>query len=537
MPSGHLWKRFTPIGARCWIAWSSANAWPSSWSKPGRPHISGIRSVNVWPTRSSIGWMIRRGNTSSTTACSGKTAWFCRICGRPRCSVPALMPGCATIRSLMLKRGDIPRTEPRIRVGLVLPEDHQTTLHITFSPPRSYQIRETGIPVSESLSLTVEENRIRWEGASSDRLTLRRLPSASVDTSLRLHPVRAGRGFHWEKHIPIEVTGDLILSVVEGGMLVVNELPLEDYLMSVATSEMGAECPTALLEAQTIVARSWLLAAAEQKHRRWDLDACNDDCCQRYQGRGHITPHSRRGVLNTYGQVLMVGDEICDARYSKSCGGMTERFENVWPGPAQSCFRALPDSATPPDPALRLSQEQDFQRWWTEAPPSFCSPSYIPEPDLPRYLGSVDEAGSYFRWTLTYSQEELCRLLRDQLGLNVDFVEELQPLKRGESGRLIRLAIRGVREGQPVRSVLESEYEIRRVLHRGFLYSSAFFVESTPEQPPSRFTLHGAGWGHGVGLCQIGALGMALAGYSSQDILRHYYPGTELSTLYTKDSS
>ncbi|MFQ6614099.1 MAG: SpoIID/LytB domain-containing protein, partial [Fidelibacterota bacterium] len=407
----------------------------------------------------------------------------------------------------MLKRGTIPRKEPTIQVGLILPEDRQTALTLSFPNPDDYAIDGYEQSLRPRHKITVDGDRLLLEDRHFPEIQLRRQAFPDDPNRLvTLDHVIAGRGFHWEKRIPVTVDGDLILRATQGSLVVVNRLPVEDYLMSVATSEMGANCPSALIEAQTIVARSWLLAAAEQKHLDLDMDVCNDDCCQRYQGAAHMTPHSRKGVEVTRGQVLLIDGEICDARYSKSCGGMTERFDHIWKGPAQSCFQVfadtLPENRVNPD----LSTEKAFQSWLRHPPKAYCSPVYIPEDRLSAYLGHVDEAGHYFRWEVTLSQKELTGLIRSKLGIDTRSIVALKPENRGGSGRLNRLTVLYESQGKITTTTIDSEYEIRRALHPGFLYSSAFVVETDDQQPPSRFTLQGAGWGHGVGLCQIGAL-------------------------------
>jgi len=435
----------------------------------------------------------------------------------------------------MLKPGSIPNHEPTIRVGLILPEDHQKTLNLHFPKPEFYRVRN--FQLSTDVTCIANGENIKIGQQSSLEIHIRRDPNSGNEQNLlTLDPVIAGRGFHWQKAISISVAGDLILRNIDGYLVVTNELPVEDYLMSVATSEMGAACPSSLIEAQTIVARSWLLAAVEQKHRDLDMDVCNDDCCQRYQGAGHITDHSKRGVLATTGQVLLVDGEVCDARYSKSCGGMTENFEHIWSGPAQSCFKVFSDTAPTDDIRMDLTDASQFDSWLRNPPKSWCSPQIIPETDLGKYLGHVDEQGTYFRWKVRHTQRDLTDLLNEKLDLGADNILELIPENRGGSGRLNRMTIRYQTSGTEKSFQVMSEYEIRRILHKGFLYSSAFSVEPGQGIPPTVFILKGAGWGHGVGLCQIGALGMSLHNKDAKTIVEHYYPGAQLTTIYRKDS-
>jgi SpoIID/LytB domain protein len=280
----------------------------------------------------------------------------------------------------------------------------------------------------------------------------------------------------------------------------------------VATSEMSAQCPLEFLKAQTIVARSWLLANIEQKHRHLGFDICNDDCCQRYQGMANCTDASIQSTKATHGQVIMYDHIICDARYSKSCGGITENFEHVWDG----------------DPVPYLKSIHDVN----ESSVPFCSPEIVPESSLKSYIGNVDEKGQYYRWTYEATQKELIQSLKEKRQVNVVKIQNLTPLKKGLSDRIIVLRIDYEDEkGNHQEIDIHSEYEIRNIMSPSFLYSSAFMIEKTED---NQFLLHGKGWGHGAGLCQIGALGMALSGKTSEMILNHYYPNSRLRHLYNK---
>ena len=337
----------------------------------------------------------------------------------------------------------------------------------------------------------------------------------------------------WEKQITITVEGELEIKTVDGYLFVINHIPLEKYLSCVATSEMSGECPPAFLESQTVAARSWLLAAAEQKHADLGIDACNDDCCQRYQGKGNLTDSAINAVLKTQGQVLIHDDKICDTRYSKSCGGISENNEYVWGGEPKPYLHAVLDGEGSNIPNLK--SESDLKKWLTDDQHCFCGPNYVPEIQLHKYLGNVDKSKKYFRWDVSYSQEELTNLISEKTGKQIESIQLLEPLERGVSGRIITLRIDGIINGEPSHLILKSEYEIRRVLHPDFLYSSAFIIEANSglDSPPSRVTFNGAGWGHGVGLCQIGALGMSLNGTSFTDILSHYFQSTELRKIYS----
>jgi len=403
----------------------------------------------------------------------------------------------------MLVKGQIPEKEPVVSIGLVLPEDRQKSIHIHDELS------------SQSFEMT----------HSSDK---KYFPNSTYI----IHSIRAGRGFHWEKQITITVEGELEIKTVDGYLFVINHIPLEKYLSCVATSEMSGECPPAFLESQTVAARSWLLAAAEQKHADLGIDACNDDCCQRYQGKGNLTDSAINAVLKTQGQVLIHDDKICDTRYSKSCGGISENNEYVWGGEPKPYLHAVLDGEGSNIPNLK--SESDLKKWLTDDQHCFCGPNYVPEIQLHKYLGNVDKSKKYFRWDVSYSQEEISKLISEKTGRQFDSIQSLHALNRGVSGRITQLRIEGTSTREPSHIILKSEYEIRRVLHSNFLFSSAFIIEanSTADSLPSRFTFKGAGWGHGVGLCQIGALGMALSGKSCSEILSHYFTETELREIY-----
>jgi len=279
-----------------------------------------------------------------------------------------------------------------------------------------------------------------------------------------------------------------------------------------------------------------MLANSEKKHIRLGFDVCNDDCCQRYQGTGNLTPQSMQGAESTRGQVLLFQDRICDARYSKSCGGIMEKYSTIWDGPDYDYLQNIPDAdANTARNILPLNSEQEVIDWINKVAVSFCSSKTIPEKNLKWYLGNVDEAGKYFRWQKKYSQAEFCTLLQERLHIEAQVILEFIPLERGGSGRIKRLQIQYIdRSGQKTQIIVHRDVEIRRALHQGFLYSSCIYFSKNLDANhiPTEFTIHGAGWGHGVGLCQIGALGMALQGYQTGEIVSHYYPGTQLSRIY-----
>ena len=419
-------------------------------------------------------------------------------------------------------------------IGLVLPEDKKSELsveicssdHILYLDNIEKDLKQT------ELLIQLGPNGILVNDEPFKDLHIKNRSREHSDF-IYLKSIKAGRGFHWQKSISIKILGDLHISSLESYLFVVNKVYLEDYLMCVATSEMSGNCPLALLEAQTIVARSWILAAAEKKHKDLDLDACNDDCCQRYQGIANINQESIKAAKNTRGIILVHDDEVCDTRYSKSCGGISENNENVWDADSKPYLISVVDSRSSEN--NDVTSENGFRQWIKRKTFSFCGPEFIPESELTKFLGSVDVKGQYFRWKISYNNEEITDLINSKTKKSFRNIRSLVPLKRGKSGRITELEVVGEADDDSADSILiESEYEIRRVLHHEFLYSSAFTVEtnSDDENGENRFTLRGAGWGHGVGLCQIGALGMALDGRKKDEILFHYYHSSEMRNTY-----
>jgi peptidoglycan hydrolase-like amidase len=449
----------------------------------------------------------------------------------------------------MLSSEVIPQAEPSISVGIILPEDNYSTISIQIPTEPLYLLKDSN---GETIHLKAKDKidfrllnsgflifiNDEERGKSEEWIISPVVETYEVKSKsgIEVKDVISGRNFHWKKYINVFLPGKVKVKKYGDSLILINDLPFEQYLMCVATSEMGAECPSALIESQTIVARSWMLANVEKKHRDIDVDVCNDDCCQRYQGTTFLTGKSIQGALNTTGKVVMYKNKICDTRYSKSCGGVVESFESVWDGESIPYLKSFPDAPSGfSHSALPLNSEESVKRWISDVPKTFCSPSYISEEKLKQYLGSVDELGKYFRWEFKYSQFELTNLLNNKLNLNAKAIKKIEPLERGYSGRLKKLRILYLgKNGSECYKTIENQYNIRDCFHKSFLYSSAFIVQEKNEENdiPSGFTLRGAGWGHGVGYCQIGALGMALSGYSSEEIVKHYFPGTILKKLY-----
>ena len=415
----------------------------------------------------------------------------------------------------MLIKGSIPTKEPLVSIGLILPVDKQKSVNIKTVNNLDYEVKSL-------------ENYILVNGEKSNQFYLEELTG---DFSYNINPVTAGRGFHWQKQIDISIKGSIKIRNVDGYLFLINEIGIENYLMSVATSEMSGECPEALLEAQTIAARSWLIASEEQKHMDLGIDACNDDCCQRYQGIKNISAKAKSAVFTTRGKFVIYNNKICDTRYSKSCGGISENNENVWDDNPKRYLRGVFDGCgNIPD----FSGEEQLNRWIFEPQDCYCNNEYVSKSELKRFLGSVDEDGDYFRWEITYSNEQLTKIINKKLNESFDSIESLIPIKRGVSGRIISLIISGKKNQKEYKTLVDSEYDIRNTLHPEFLYSSAFVINanSDTQSCAEKITLSGAGWGHGAGLCQIGALGMAIIGKSSEEILKHYFTSAEIKKIY-----
>ena len=417
----------------------------------------------------------------------------------------------------MLIKGNIPQGEPLISVGLVLPEDKQKSILITNS-----RTKKTFIIKVTKDGISINDKNVKGEF----------ILEGNDNQVFNLDQVSAGRGFHWAKKISLNINGNLLIRKVDETLFIINQIKLEKYLICVATSEMSSSCPIALLESQTIAARSWILAAEEQKHADLNIDACNDDCCQRYQGLNNITNLASKAASNTRGKVLTHQNKICDARYSKSCGGISESNEHVWYDDPKPYLRSVYDSQSKNVPDLK--NNDNLTEYMLNPTSCFCDTRKMKAGKLIKYLGDVDENGSYFRWKYSIKQDQLCKLINFKLKTSFEQIDSIEPIMRGVSGRIIKLKIHGRSLKKTINKTLKSEYEIRRVLHSKFLYSSAFIIltDFSKNSVPTQFKFKGAGWGHGVGFCQIGALNMALNNYSSNKILFHYFQNTKLKKIY-----
>jgi SpoIID/LytB domain protein len=343
-----------------------------------------------------------------------------------------------------------------------------------------------------------------------------------------LHGVPVGRSFHWEHREKLSFRGNVEFLIGNDGLLLaVNELPMEEYLVSVNSSEMDARSPLEFLKAQTVTARSTILATAGKHHRQEPFDICNGDHCQCYYGAVREGEVSRKAVEQTMSEVLISDDQVCDARYSKVCGGIMEANEHVWRGPPISYMRSGVDAPTPEAAAgfYPIDSEEKARRWIESAPEAYCNPDVS---DLPEYMAY---ALKYYRWRSVADRGELEKIIASKSGQSIGTLQELKPLARGASGRISRMAV----VGSKGTLVLESELEIRRVLSRSHLYSSCFVIDYEYEKDApdriAKIVLRGAGWGHGAGLCQVGAAMMAVRGKTHDQILAHYYRGSTLQKL------
>jgi SpoIID/LytB domain protein len=440
--------------------------------------------------------------------------------------------------------------QPKISVGIV-----DRLGEISFCLHGNFQADGAG-QVSGPFSAKTISGRVVVSDEA--RREIARLPlvrfTADQDSTFELFQVTIGTRFHWERKEDQTFRGNLLLLPrADGAIVAVNEIPIEDYLQSVISSEMSAAAPMEFLKVHAILSRSWLLAALDRKQKteealrpapqiseaggeviRWyeredhDLfDVCADDHCQRYQGiRKIVSARAEEAVRETLGRVITYGDEICDARYSKACGGRTEDFDTAWDDKRVPYLASVSDAPVSHPP---VETEEEAARWILSSPEAYCHTT--DERLLEKILPSFDrETQKFFRWTVEYSRKELEEILREKSGFDFGVLKEIVPLRRGSSGRICQLKIVGSKKSM----VVGKELEIRRWLSRSHLYSSAFVVEAKNDARGNaeRFTFHGAGWGHGVGLCQIGAAVMAARGFSAEEILKHYFRDVEIRKIY-----
>ncbi|GAK35054.1 SpoIID/LytB domain-containing protein [Bacteroides graminisolvens] len=435
--------------------------------------------------------------------------------------------------------------EPKVQVGILFEPQ------IEFILNGQYVVN--GIHVTGRQVATYDENQILWQGRLYNELIFE--PTQEQACSFDLIDVTIGINFHWERKEDQRFLGALKLIVENKKLTGINVISIEDYLTSVISSEMSATASLELLKAHAVISRSWLLAQIQKNKEitdtqscysaftetadeliRWydredhtNFDVCADDHCQRYQGITRAsTEIVQQSIQATRGQVLLYGDKICDARFSKCCGGAFEEFQYCWEDVNYPYLVKQRDSKTIQElPDLRI--ETEAEQWIRTSPEAFCNTT--DKKVLSQVLNNYDqETTDFFRWKVTYQQEELSELITKRSGIDYGQILDLIPMERGTSGRLTKLKIVGTKRTLTI----GKELEIRRTLSTSHLYSSAFVVDKKHIENgvPSSFTLTGAGWGHGVGLCQIGAAVMGEQGYKYNDILLHYYIGASIDKLY-----
>ena len=437
------------------------------------------------------------------------------------------------------------KEEPIVSVGIVSASKLLFSLNAPYTVCGSQRCGKQVVELSEG--------RILWENALYDELLFE---PTDAQSSFTLEDVTIGVNFHWERKEAQTFLGKLRFIVEDNNICAINELPVETYLTSVISSEMRATSSLELLKAHAVISRSWLLAQMEQRkaennnvekqpsffktneeivrwydredHKRFDV--CADDHCQRYQGiTKAANKHVVEAIQQTAGEILTSHGEICDARYSKCCGGAVEEFQYCWENIKKPYLQALPDTLPDTTPLPDLTDEAVARQWILSSPDAFCNTT--DQKVLSQVLNDFDqETTDFYRWTQTYSQAEVKQLLEEKLEVQFGDIIDLVPLSRGKSGRIYRLKI----VGKERTLIIGKELEIRRALSKSHLYSSAFIVEKADikDGVPQKFIIKGAGWGHGVGLCQIGAAMMGKQGYRYEEILLHYYKGAEITKAY-----
>lgn len=428
---------------------------------------------------------------------------------------------------------------------------------IIFRLNERYLLAPNGVPFEGIQKVEYLNGKIWLNDEMTDEEELIFEPVRYHEASFELNDVTIGINFHWERKEDQTFKGSLKIMIENDKLTAINILPLEDYLVSVISSEMSATSSLELLKAHAIISRSWLLAQTEkgenlqhsgktyqsisetpEEYIRWydredhlNFDVCADDHCQRYQG---ITRQStelvEQAIAATRGMLLMSDGKICDARFSKSCGGIAETFENVWEPEVHSYLQAIIDNPNAPEGFdTDLTNEAAADKWIRNAPAAFCNTR--DKEVLSQVLNDYDqETKDFYRWKLTYQQADLAELIARKSGRDFGAILDLVPVERGKSGRLKKLKI----VGSKLTLTIGKELEIRKTLSESHLYSSAFVVDklNITNDIPGEFVLTGAGWGHGVGLCQIGAAMMGAKGYKYDEILLHYFRGASISKEY-----
>ena len=441
------------------------------------------------------------------------------------------------------------REQPLVSVGIMSEKEISFELNNSylFSCPDSDET-----VVVKGPQTAVEQNgKVLWNGKEYSELLF---TPQGVGT-FWLRGVTIGVNFHWERKEDQKFGSSLKVIVENGKLTAVNLIGVEDYLTSVISSEMSATASEELLKAHAVISRSWLLAQIEKNKEivaankeysactqtedeliKWydredhiNFDVCADDHCQRYQGLTRAsTEKVRKAIDATWGELLMDGAKICDARFSKCCGGVFEEFQNCWEPVKYSYLVKVRDGKNTQD-IPDLTVEENAREWILGSPEAYCNTT--DQNILSQVLNNYDqETVNFYRWKQEYGQKELSELILSRSGVDYGDIIDLIPVERGTSGRLIKLQIVGSKKTMTI----GKELEIRRTLSTSHLYSSAFVVEKVGEENgvPARFILHGAGWGHGVGLCQIGAAVMGEQGFKYKEILLHYFVGAAIERRY-----
>jgi SpoIID/LytB domain protein len=438
--------------------------------------------------------------------------------------------------------------EPLISIGIL------TAKEVRFDLYGEFLIESSEKKFSGRFKAKLENGRISVFHEKKEIISAGEIiftPNDLETESFLLRDVVIGKNFHWEKKENQRFRGALKFIIEKDEITAVNILPLEEYLISVISSEMSAHSSKELLKAHAIVSRGWLLSQLEKKNKnsvneiiteeeiiRWydredhtNYDLCADDHCQRYQGVTRvISDNAADAISETRGFVLTYGDTICDTRYSKCCGGVTESFENVWEPVHYPYLTSVVDNKFElDDMETDLTKDNNAERWIRKKPSAYCNTS--DRKVLSQILVDFDlSTNDFFRWKVEYTQEELAETIFKKSGIDFGNIIDLIPMERGNSGRISKLKIVGSKRIVTI----GKELEIRRTLSQSHLYSSAFIIskEKIIDDVPQIFVLEGAGWGHGVGLCQIGAAVMGELGYSFDEILTHYFHGTKIQKIY-----
>lgn len=451
----------------------------------------------------------------------------------------------------------LPDREPYVSVGILTGKTIRFELYGEFSV---YGFNKT---FSGRFTAEAKANKIILTGDNDKLEVINEIifePGEPVSESFLIRDVVIGVKFHWERKEKQRFTHTLKIISNNGALTAINIIPIERYLTSVISSEMSAKCSLEMLKATAVVSRSWMLAQMEksrslkEKDKKYNstyssdtefikwydredhllFDVCADDHCQRYQGVTKVTTAAaRRAVDETAGIVLLSDNKILDARFSKACGGISESFENVWEPVKHKSLTSIFDYKFEADDyKTDFSKEENAVKWIKGNPPAFCNTN--DEKILNQILLDYDqETKDFYRWKVEYTQQELSSLLKEKTGIDFGSIIDLVPVERGLSSRLIKLKIIGTNRTL----IIGKELEIRRILSKTHLYSSAIVVEKydIKDEIPGRFEIYGAGWGHGVGLCQIGAAVMAEQGYQFDEIVIHYFKGAVLKKIYERN--